>query len=203
MGTFSFLIFALGAYLLGSVLCSILLAHFFNCADPRASGSKNPGATNMLRVSSKKMALLTFLGDTLKGVLVIVMARLFGVDAFATIVLGLMVFLGHLFPLYFGFKGGKGVATGLGVVMSFSPMLGVSMLTIWFLTYLPSQYVSLASMLSFAFLPIAALFFYSIKVCLVLAFMSIMLLFSHKENIQQLIDGSESKTKLFGFQKEK
>ena len=136
MNIFVFVTLGLGAYLLGSILCSILLSHVFGCDDPRESGSKNPGATNMLRVSTKKMALLTFLGDAVKGALVVIVARLLGADALEMIIIGFMVFLGHVFPLYFMFRGGKGVATGLGVVLSFSPLLGGTLCIICFITYL-------------------------------------------------------------------
>ncbi|HIE55576.1 MAG TPA: glycerol-3-phosphate 1-O-acyltransferase PlsY, partial [Chromatiaceae bacterium] len=122
----------IASYLLGSIASAILVARIMGLPDPRTQGSRNPGATNMLRTGGKKAAAITLLGDTLKGLLPMLAAHALDVSPLVLALTGLAAFLGHLYPLFFGFQGGKGVATALGVQFGLHWLIGLSVALIWF-----------------------------------------------------------------------
>ncbi|MFE1816174.1 glycerol-3-phosphate 1-O-acyltransferase PlsY [Metapseudomonas otitidis] len=143
-----FWLLAILAYLLGSLSFAILLSRVFGTADPRAEGSGNPGATNMLRVAGKRLAILTLLGDLLKGLLPVLVARLIGLDLQEQAWVGLAAVLGHLYPLYFNFRGGKGVATAAGMLLGLYPPAALLALSAWVLTFYLTRTSSLASLIA-------------------------------------------------------
>jgi len=196
------LIYLLGltvaAYLLGSVSFAIVVSKLFRLADPRTFGSGNPGATNVLRTGNKVAAALTLLGDCVKGVVPVALAVYFSEslalgDAGVALI-SLAVFAGHLWPLFFRFKGGKGVATALGVLLGLNPILGGATLLTWIVIAHAFRYSSLAALISALFAP----FYYTLLFGLnpievaVLA-MSALLMWRHRQNIGNLIAGRESK----------
>lgn len=180
------------AYLVGSLSSAIILSRVFGLPDPRTSGSGNPGATNVLRLSGKKYALMVFLGDFLKGLLPVLLAKVFFSQPLCALV-GLFVVIGHIFPLYFQFKGGKGVATSAGVMCALSWPLGLSVIITWFLVAVIFRYSSLAAILSAIFAPFYAVFWTSKDTSIVLGIVSVIILIKHYDNIKKLVRGTESK----------
>jgi len=185
------------AYFLGSVSCALVLSRYANLPDPRQSGSKNPGATNMLRVSGFRYGLLTFAGDASKAILPICIARMVGLDALDLAIIGFLAFVGHVFPIYYHFKGGKGVATGIGCICAFSPALGLMLFSIWLTVYALTRYVALASVVAFALLPVVVLLTHSVAIGAIFMLMALIVVGAHKGNIKRLINGMESKTYMF------
>lgn len=182
-------------YLVGSISFAIVVSKFFRQPDPRGVGSGNPGATNMLRTAGKLPALLTLIGDFLKGWLVVILFCEFTQDVSLAAIAGLFVFIGHLYPVYFGFRGGKGVATAAGVLIAFSPVLGAIALLTWLLIVAVTRYVSLASMISAVVSAVAAWLFPSFVVTqkAVVTVMCILLVLRHHANIRKLLNKQESK----------
>jgi glycerol-3-phosphate acyltransferase PlsY len=180
------------AYLLGSVSFAIVVSKLMRLPDPRSYGSKNPGATNVLRTGSKAAAVLTLAGDAAKGWLAVWLAQLYLPDAAPYAALA--VFLGHLFPLYHRFHGGKGVATAAGVLFGIDWRLGLGTLATWIIIALFLRYSSLAALLAAAFAPFftALLLGLNAYFAMVLV-MSALLVWRHKENIARLIAGTESR----------
>lgn len=190
-------IFALiGAYLLGSVSSAILVSRFFALPDPREEGSKNPGATNVLRLSGKKYAALVLLADMLKGFIPVVIAYLFGAPL---ALLGFICFsavLGHVFPIFFEFRGGKGVATAIGGLIAINFLMGVAVITTWAIVVYVSRYASLASIVALVFAPFYAIIaVQSLAIFPPVFFTTILVLFKHKDNITRLMEGEETKIK--------
>ncbi len=186
------------AYLIGSISFGILLSKVFGLPDPRTVGSGNPGATNVLRSGKKSVALLTLLGDALKGWLPVWLALHSDMLMWVVSWIGIAVFLGHLYPIYFKFKGGKGVATALGVMVAISPWLALATMVVWGIVFAISKYASLASIIAAFCAPIFAYVLlqpYRNYVLLVL-FLAVVLIWRHWSNIQKLIAGTES-----GFEK--
>ncbi len=191
------------AYLIGSLSFAVIVSRVMGLSDPRSYGSKNPGATNVLRSGSKKAAIATLLLDALKGWVPVVLVKWFGADyglGDGTVAaVGLAAFLGHLYPVFFQFKGGKGVATAAGVLMGVSWILGVATLATWVIVAFFSRYSSLASLVAAAFAPLYYLFgdraaWYVDKGLLVVMFaISALLAWRHRENINKLIKGTESR----------
>ena len=191
------------AYLLGSLSFAVIVSKVFGLNDPRSYGSKNPGATNVLRSGNKAAAVATLLLDGLKGWLAVVLVKWFGGDyglGDGTVAaVGLAAFLGHLYPVFFQFKGGKGVATAAGVLLGISWVLGLATLATWGIVVFFSRYVSLASMAAAVFAP----FFYLLgdraawsvdkAIVLALVIISALLVYRHRENIGKLLKGTESK----------
>ncbi len=136
----------LAAYLFGSISTAVLIARAMGLQDPREVGSRNPGATNILRYGGKTAAVLTLLGDILKGVIPVLIARALTADAVIITLCGFAAFLGHLFPVFFSFRGGKGVATALGVWFALNPWVGLALLATWILMALLFRYSSLAAL---------------------------------------------------------
>ena len=142
------------AYLLGSISSAVVVARVMDLPDPREIGSKNPGATNILRYGGKMAAVLTLAGDILKGVIAVLVARALTADAVIITLCGFAAFLGHLFPVFFGFRGGKGVATALGVWFALNPWVGLALLATWVLMALLFRYSSLAALTASALAPL-------------------------------------------------
>jgi len=187
-------VFIVAAYLLGSVSFGILMSRVFGLPDPRSVGSGNPGATNVLRSGKKAAAVLTLLGDALKGWLAVWLALQSGALMWVVCWVALAVFIGHLYPIYYGFKGGKGVATALGVMLAVSVWLGLAVLLTWLLVFAISRYSSLAAIVAAALAPVYALFLlmaYKDYVLMILA-MSVIIIWRHRGNIRKLLDGTEA-----------
>lgn len=184
----------LAAYLAGSVSTAVIVSKSMGLPDPRSSGSGNPGATNVLRLGGKKAAVATLLGDVLKGLLPILVARLIGLDQSGVALVGLAAFLGHVFPVFFGFRGGKGVATALGVLIALSPAAaGIAALT-WLATAALFRISSLAALVTAILAPVYLALLGAAKTqILALAVMAAFLVWRHKDNIQRLLQGTESR----------
>jgi len=191
------------AYLIGSLSFAVVVSRAMGLNDPRTYGSKNPGATNVLRSGSKKAAIVTLLLDALKGWLPVVVVKWWGEswglgDGTVALV-GLAAFLGHLWPVFFGFKGGKGVATAAGVIFGFEPWLGLAALATWAIVAFFFRYSSLASIVTAVFAPAFYLFGDHVAwtapklLVLSLAVMGLLLVWRHAENINRLLAGKESK----------
>lgn len=203
------LLFGVGAYLLGSLSFAVIVSKLFGLSDPRTYGSKNPGATNVMRSGNKAAAVVTLLCDALKGTLavwlVLHFGPQFGVEDRGVALVALAVFVGHLWPVFFKFKGGKGVATFIGIMLGLSPLwLGLPVMLTWLAVFLISRYSSLAALVSSLAAPFFMLMFeskmdYTDTLLTVAVFVMVMLLYyRHSENIGKLIAGKESK---FGSKK--
>ncbi len=192
------LLSVLGAYLLGSISFAVVVSKLFGLADPRSYGSMNPGATNVLRSGNKAAAVLTLVGDGAKGWLAVWLAQQYGaqygLDASDIALVALAVFVGHLWPVFFRFVGGKGVATALGVLLGLNPWLGLATLATWLIIAYAFRYSSLAALVAALFAPFYYGFMFGTDVILlaVLA-MSYLLVYRHKANIGKLIAGKESR----------
>ena len=189
-------VFILLAYLLGSISFGVVASWFFRLPDPRTYGSKNPGATNVLRSGKKAAAVFTLLGDAGKGWLAVELAQHFapvlqlGSEAIAAVALA--VFLGHLFPVFLRFQGGKGVATALGVLLAFNPWMGLLAAAIWITVAAVWRFSSLAALAAAGFAPVYAVFFLGFDARTLAVFvMSSLLIWRHKSNIAGLISGNE------------
>jgi len=188
----------LAAYLLGSIPFAVLSSKLFGLADPRTYGSGNPGATNVLRSGNKAAAILTLLGDTLKGWLAVFLAQHFGPDyGLGQTLVGLValaVFFGHLYPVFLKFKGGKGVATAAGVLLSLDPVLGLAVLGTWLFVAFASRYSSLAALVAAAAAPLYAFLFWGSSAMVPpVAIIAMALIVKHWGNLQRLMVGSEPK----------
>jgi glycerol-3-phosphate acyltransferase PlsY len=186
------------AYLVGSLSFAVIISRLMGLADPRSYGSGNPGATNVLRSGNKAAALLTLAFDVLKGYLPVMAALLWqerlGLGPFAIALVGLAAFLGHLWPVYFRFQGGKGVATAAGVLLALNPVLGAATLASWLLIAVFFRYSSLASLVAAAFAPFFQLLIWGVKpAMLCIVPMSLLLVWRHGPNIRKLLAGTESK----------
>jgi glycerol-3-phosphate acyltransferase PlsY len=186
------------AYLVGSLSFAVIISRLMGLADPRSYGSGNPGATNVLRSGNKAAALLTLAFDVLKGYLPVMAALLWqerlGLGPFVIALVGLAAFLGHLWPVYFRFQGGKGVATAAGVLLALNPVLGAATLASWLLIAVFFRYSSLASLVAAAFAPFFQLLIWGVKpAMLCLVPMSLLLVWRHGPNIRKLLAGTESK----------
>ena len=191
------LVFVVGAYLLGSVSFAVLMSKAFGLADPRTYGSGNPGATNVLRSGKKAAALLTLLGDAAKGWLAVWLAIRFAPPDESHLMLiaavALAVFLGHLFPVFLRFKGGKGVATALGVLLALSPGQALTALAVWLLAAFAFRYSSLAALLAALSAPVYAMLNLPGEYVLVSCVLAVLLFWRHRSNIAKLLAGTESK----------
>ena len=188
------LVFAALGYLLGSVPFAVIVSRAFRLADPRSFGSGNPGATNVLRSGSKAAALLTLLGDAAKGWLAMFVAAKLGADGTAVAVAGLAAFLGHVFPFTLGFRGGKGVATALGVLLGFSATLAGITTAVWLAVVVFTRYSSLAALAAAAAAPALSWWLLgSVEVTAAVTFMCAVLIYRHKSNIRKLLAGQEGR----------
>ena len=193
----------LAAYLVGSLSFAVIVSRVMGLNDPRSYGSKNPGATNVLRSGSKAAAVITLLLDALKGWLPVVLVRWYGkpygLEEGTLALVGLAAFLGHLYPVFFRFQGGKGVATALGVLMGVDAFLGLAVCASWLIIAFFSRYSSLASLVAAVFAPAyyvmgAGIAWYLEKpVLLAMVIMAAFLFWRHAQNISRLLKGTESK----------
>ena len=184
----------IAAYLLGSVPFAMISSRVFGLADPRTYGSGNPGATNVLRSGNKKAALMTLIGDALKGAFAVIVAQQMGFSDTVIGLVALAVFLGHLYPIFLKFKGGKGVATAAGVLLALDPILGLAVAGTWLLVAYVSRYSSLAALIAAAAAPvISALMHGANNQTIVVGILGMALIGKHWQNIQRLMAGQESK----------
>ncbi len=191
------------AYLVGSLSFAVIVSRAMGLSDPRTYGSGNPGATNVLRSGSKPAAIVTLLLDAAKGWLPVMLVKWFGpawdLSEGTQALAGLAAFLGHLYPVFFAFKGGKGVATAVGVLLAFEPLLALATLVTFAIIVFFSRYVSLASMVAAVFAPAYYLigdgvaWTASSAKTLALIAMGLLLIWRHRENIRRLLAGTESK----------
>ena len=184
----------LAAYLFGSISTAVVISRVMGLQDPREVGSKNPGATNILRYGGKVAAVLTLAGDVLKGILPVLLARALTTDAVTITLCGFAAFLGHLFPVFFSFRGGKGVATALGVWLAINPWVGLALLVTWVLMALLFRYSSLSALTA----AIAAPFYVAwlspgVPYLATMIVMSAILIFRHRSNIRNLFAGTETR----------
>ena len=187
-------IYLILGYLIGSLPFAVIVSKAFGLADPRSFGSGNPGATNVLRTGNKLAAVLTLLGDAAKGWIAMAIVGTMGGDTAAVAGAGLAAFLGHLFPVFLRFKGGKGVATAVGVLLGLNPWLALGAVLVWLATAFITRYSSLAALVAAAAAPAIAFFLQGpvISTQLVLV-MCLLLVWRHKENIRRLLAGTESR----------
>ncbi len=182
------------SYLVGSLSSAIIVCKLMGIPDPRTLGSRNPGATNVLRIGGKKAAIITLLGDMLKGVLPVLTAKWIGFDDTALALIAFAAFLGHLFPIFFRFEGGKGVATAIGCLLALSWPVGLCWIATWLVVAVLFRYSSLSSLMASLLAPIYIWYFtHNDLFVLTIALMSLILIIRHRSNIAKLIAGRESK----------
>lgn len=181
-------------YLIGSIATAVLVSRALGAADPRSGGSGNPGATNVLRLAGRGAAALTLAGDILKGVVPVLAARAAELPPGVVALVGLAAFLGHLYPAFFGFRGGKGVATALGVLLAMAPYLGVAVLATWMVVAGVSRYSSLAALVASVIAPGYAWVLSGDRgVIGAVALMAVLLVWRHRANIRRLVAGEEGR----------
>ncbi len=190
------------AYLIGSVSFAVVVSKCMRLPDPHSYGSGNPGATNVLRTGNKLAAVLTLIGDALKGYLAVMLARVLLGDESLTSTLNswllcgvvIAVFLGHLFPIFHGFKGGKGVATACGILFGINWILGLATLSTWIIVAMFMRYSSLAALAAAIFGPIYFVFLFGLQpMGIALLIVCLLLIWRHRSNIQNLMNGTESR----------
>lgn len=181
-------------YLVGSLPFAVIVSRLFGIADPRSFGSGNPGATNVLRSGNKAAAALTLLGDAAKGWIAMTLVAQLGADARAVAFVGLAAFLGHLYPVFLRFKGGKGVATAIGVLIGLAAPLALAAASVWLVTALVFRYSSLAAIVAACVTPVLALAWHGPgALALVVGMMCLLLIWRHRGNIGRLLAGTESR----------
>ncbi|EKS9913016.1 glycerol-3-phosphate 1-O-acyltransferase PlsY [Burkholderia multivorans] len=190
------LLAALIAYLIGSVSFAVIVSAAMGLADPRSYGSKNPGATNVLRSGNKKAAILTLIGDAFKGWIAVWLARRYGLPDVAIAWVAIAVFIGHLYPVFFRFQGGKGVATAAGVLLAVHPVLGLATALTWLIIAFFFRYSSLAALVAAVFAPLFDVFRFGTNhnpIAWAVLAMSVLLVWRHRGNIAKLLAGEESR----------
>lgn len=181
-------------YLLGSVSSAVVVTRALHLQDPRKVGSGNPGATNVLRYGGKGAALATLLGDLLKGVIAVLIARELSAQSWVIAATMVTVFLGHLYPVFFGFKGGKGVATALGAYVGASPLVGGALAGTWLVAAVLSHYSSLSALVATALSPLYVWYWLRDPAYVVgSVVMAAILFWRHRDNIKRLLEGTETK----------
>jgi len=191
------LLIILFAYLVGSVSSGIIVSQIFNLPDPRTIGSKNPGATNVMRSGNKKAAIFTLLGDLLKAILVLAIAEYLGFNDLIIVCVALAVLIGHIYPIFYKFQGGKGVATAIGILFALNFKLALIVASIWLLVFGIWRYSSLAAIVAAISAPIIAIFILRDQslYCIAFTLITIIILFKHQSNIRKLLSGTELKFK--------
>lgn len=185
---------AVVAYFIGSLSFAVIVSRVFGLADPRSYGSGNPGATNVLRSGNKAAAILTLLFDALKGYVPVVVAWQLGMPELVVTAVGLGAFIGHLWPIFFKFEGGKGVATAAGVLLGFAPALGGLVLLVWITMAVVFRYSSLAALTASLAAPLIQAWGWGMGPATVgTVIMSALLIWRHEANIRKLLAGQESK----------
>lgn len=192
------LLATIAGYLIGSLSFAVIISRAMGLSDPRSYGSGNPGATNVLRSGNKAAAILTLVFDALKGyvpvLLVLMFGPRFGLEEGTAALVGLTAFLGHLWPVFFRFEGGKGVATAAGVILALNPLLGAATLLTWLIIAYFSRYSSLAAIVSAVFAPVYQMLIWGPGAIVgTLVVMGLLLIWRHAANIQKLLKGTESK----------
>ncbi len=182
------------AYLIGSISTAIIICKILNLPDPRTQGSNNPGATNMLRVGGKKAAAITLFGDGIKGLIPVLIAQYLGLDLLEMTLIALSVFLGHVYPIFFGFKGGKGVATFIGTLLALNYLVGLAFVCTWLFVAKILKISSLSALVATLLTPI---YFYfitgNIHATYVISLVCIWIFVTHRTNIKKLLSGDEDK----------
>lgn len=192
--TLNIILFVTLAYLIGSFSTAIITCKIMGLEDPRKTGSNNPGATNVLRHGGKKAAIITLLGDMLKGLIPVLLAIQFQADTLTVALVGLFALLGHIFPVYYGFKGGKGVATYYGVILGINWLVGLIAIAIWLIMAALLKISSLSALISIFLTPFILWHFsQSVELTSSVALMSMLVFWRHKKNIKSLLQGSEEK----------
>ena len=191
------LLIILFAYLVGSISSGIIVSQIFNLPDPRTIGSKNPGATNVMRSGNKKAAILTLLGDLLKAILVLAIAEYLGFNDLIIVCVALAVLIGHIYPIFYKFRGGKGVATAIGILIALNFKLALIVASIWLLVFSIWRYSSLAAIVAAISAPIVAIFILRDQslYCIAFTLITIIILIKHQANIKKLLSGTELKFK--------
>ena len=185
---------AAAGYLLGSVATAVLVSRALGAADPRSGGSGNPGATNVLRLAGRRAAALTLAGDVAKGLVPVLAARALDLPPGALALVGLAAFLGHLYPVFFGFRGGKGVATALGALLGLDPLLGAAALATWLVVAGVSRYSSLAALAASGLAPVYAWIVSGRpEVVGAVSVMAALLVWRHRANVRRLLAGEEGR----------
>lgn len=185
------------AYLIGSISNAVLISRILGIPDPRTVGSGNPGATNILRQGHKAAAVGTLIGDIAKGIIPVLVARLFTHDPWTLALVAASAFLGHLFPIFFRFKGGKGVATALGVYLALNVWMGLALILTWLITAVGFRYSSLAAVLTAVMAPLYTLYYLpGVPFFVMSVFIAVFLIWRHRTNIQRLLGGKEDRIQL-------
>ena len=188
------LLIIIAAYLLGSINCAIIICKLMGLPSPRSIGSGNPGATNVLRLGSKTGALLTLVGDILKGAIPVLLAKYWlELSVFAQSLVVLAAVIGHIFPVFFKFQGGKGVATALGAIIALDPLVGGCTILTWLVVAALFRYSSLASLVSIILTPLYGFYLLRQGCVIPLTVMAIVIVVRHRANIFRLVKGTESK----------
>ena len=187
------LYFLIGSYLLGSISSAIIICKICNLPDPRTKGSGNPGATNVLRIGGKKVAAFVLIFDGLKGAIPVIFAHYFGLNMFELTIILLSAFLGHVFPIYYGFKGGKGVATYLGGLIGLSFFVGLTFSIIWLIVAKVMKVSSIAALTATLLSPIYFYFIttHDVRATMVIFLINLFIYFTHRENIRRIMNGEE------------
>ncbi|MBT7482613.1 MAG: glycerol-3-phosphate 1-O-acyltransferase PlsY [Nitrosomonadales bacterium] len=191
------LLIVLFAYLVGSLSSGIIVSQIFKLPDPRTMGSKNPGATNVMRTGNKKAAIFTLLGDLLKGTLVLMLAKNLGFENFIIVCVALAVLIGHIYPVFYKFQGGKGVATAVGILIALNLKLALIVVCVWLAVFFISRYSSLSAIVASISAPLIGFFIMKDQsiYCVAYALITIIILLKHHTNIKKLISGTELKFK--------
>ena len=191
------LLIILFAYLVGSVSSGIIVSQIFNLPDPRTIGSKNPGATNVMRSGNKKAAIFTLLGDIFKAIFVLAIAEYLGFNDLIIVCVALAVLIGHIYPIFYTFRGGKGVATAIGILIALNFKLALIVASIWLLVFGIWRYSSLAAIVAAISAPIVAIFILRDQslYCIAFTLITIIILIKHQANIKKLLSGTELKFK--------
>jgi acyl phosphate:glycerol-3-phosphate acyltransferase len=184
----------IAAYLLGSVSSAIIVCRLMGLPDPRTQGSNNPGATNVLRIGGKKAAAITLVGDSLKGLIPMLIGHALGASPAVLAGIGLAAFIGHLYPVFFGFKGGKGVATALGVQFGLYWPIGLCVAAVWLFVAKVLKISSLSGLISMALAPVFVWLFWDEKALIGMQLIITgLLIWRHRSNIRNLLDGTEDR----------
>ncbi len=184
---------AILSYLIGSIASAVLVSRLFKLPDPRLAGSGNPGATNVLRLGGKKAALITLLGDLSKGLLPVLVLRALNAPETTLAVAAIAAFIGHIYPIFFGFKGGKGVATAAGALLALNPIVGLITISSWLIIAWFTRYSSLAAVIAALVAALAAQYLTQAPAMLAISLMALILVWRHQANIRRLIRGEESR----------
>lgn len=184
------------AYFIGSLSFGIIISYFFKLSDPRTTGSRNPGATNVMRTGNKVAALLTLLGDMLKATIVITVANYMNLSEIHLAVISIAVLLGHIFPIYYKFRGGKGVATALGILLGINWMLALAVFFVWLFVFTIWRFSSLAAIVATFTAPIISYYLgFSSEILWLNIIISTIVIYRHKANITNLLNGKEHRFK--------